>query len=100
MTRLEKRSFILGTYDNGQITIPMVCMDLHTSHTGASDPLDYDLEERYIKYLKCCLATWEKSSQCHFDFAIYQLIIATLAERDVLIRYWNNWGDKNGPIDP
>ena len=87
MTRLQKRDKILGT-DSGIPGILDICISLRCGVNGSCDPLDKKEEKKYIKFLECCLKTWEPSVSpisIVFDGLVYALIKATLEE----VKYYN-----------
>jgi len=78
MNRLQKRYEILkenkSIYD--------VCLDLKMYSDGISDLLSSDTINHYLRYLQTVLDTWELEPgglySMNFDFAIRNLIVATL----------------------
>jgi len=64
-------------------TLLDVCLYLHMSNTGSSDPLPEDIEVNYIKILKTARDNWEPSVHKYweeFDDAVLNLINKTLLE--------------------
>lgn len=72
----ESRELMLSTENLLQI-----CLDLHMSNNGSSDPLSKETEERYLKILYLANLNWVyyKHNQ-DFDNAVRVLIYATLRE--------------------
>lgn len=59
-----------------------ICLALHMSLNGSSDPLDRATHDRYVSTLKSAFHTWEagRPASKDFDDAVLDLILATLAE--------------------
>ena len=59
-----------------------ICLALHMSVHGSSDPLPQDVHERYVLTLKDAFYTWEAGREASKDFddAVLDLIMATLSE--------------------
>ena len=78
MNRMEKREEIIKE----QISLYDVCLDLRMSRNGSADPLRMEKELIYVKFLETVLETWELDSgsvyENNFDFAVRNLIVATL----------------------
>lgn len=81
LTRLQKRALWLPSYGNG-VGILQVCESLHGSTSGSSDPLKHGVEQHYVKFLECCLDTWDGpcGGSENFDLMVNGLICATLEE--------------------
>lgn len=79
LTRMEKRSAIYGAYPN--MSIPEICIWVHGSIQGSSDPLEKEALINCKKFLECCLDTWHPAS-IKFDNCIKELISVTLNEID------------------
>lgn len=79
INRLSKRSSILQE----NISVYDVCLKLKMSADGSSDPLSDEDQERYCNYLETVLDTWVLEPgnvlSMNFDFAVRNLVIATLA---------------------
>lgn len=58
-----------------------ICLDVHMSNMGSSDPLAPEVMQRYLTILRTALAFWTESKRTElFDTAVRRLIVATLEE--------------------
>ena len=66
-------------------TLPEICLTLHMSNTGASDPLPIDLENELLDIVITAALTWEEGlPSCKaFDNAVLQLVKATTRETNL-----------------
>ncbi len=80
LTRMEKRTAIFSNYP--RYSIPQICMMWREAFSGASDSLTNERNQIILKFLRCCVETWETSIPPHelFDNAVIQLILATINE--------------------
>lgn len=79
------------------ITLLDICLSLHGSNTGSSDPLSKDDEEHYLAILQTGLEEWEPGLKwCEqFDDAVKNLVEKTIRETKLrqleLQGYKVNW---------
>lgn len=67
----------------GEATLLDICLALHMSNTGSSDPLDVVEQNRLMQILRDAVRFWEPSVHSHyFDAAVLNLIRATIDETD------------------
>lgn len=59
-----------------------ICLRLHMSLVGSSDPLERDIFSRYVKCLELAVECWDHShtQTALFDNAVLNLVVSTLAE--------------------
>ena len=79
---VRKRGLLKNENGNSE-NLLQVCLDLHTSNIGSSDPLDEEVEKRYVECLEVALKFWEPTLPVlasFFDDSVKTLVRATLLE--------------------
>jgi hypothetical protein len=80
LSRMEKRHAILPEYPD--VSIPDICINFRQAMNGAADPPTTKNIIKTIRFLECCLATWDYSYilSKDFDDCVKRMIELTLIE--------------------
>jgi hypothetical protein len=82
MNRLEKRHSVLDLGTDTNKSVLEICLDMKMNMNGSSNSLSHCHLGKYAEYLDATLETWEAGRggllNDAFDFAVRNLIIATL----------------------